>query len=117
MNDALALSFAARPSLDFRMLRQSPFLVVGLLAATAAWADTPMVAQPLASSTQAKAGAAAEFKPADKMRLPPPTVSVTRLVRQPDGSLRMQCELERNPRARIALPPNRAVTPDAQVQQ
>ena len=103
------------------MLRQSPSLglalVVGLLAATAAWADTPMVAQPLASSAQAKAGAAAEFKPADKIRLPPPTITVTRLVRQADGSLRMQCELERNPRARIALPPNRAVTPDAQVQQ
>jgi hypothetical protein len=99
------------------MLRQSPFLVIGLLAATAAWADMPMIAQPLAPSAQAKAGTAAEFKPADKMRLPPPTVTVTRLVRQPDGSLRMQCELEPNPRARIALPPNRTVTPDAQVQQ
>jgi hypothetical protein len=101
------------------MLRQSPSLIVflGLLAATAAWADSPMVAQPLAPSAQAKAGATAQFKPADKLRLPPPTVSVTRLVRQPDGSLRMQCDQEPNPRAKIALPPDRAVTPDAQVQQ
>ena len=99
------------------MFRQSPFLVVGLLAATAAWADTPMVAQPLAPSTQASIGAAAQFKPADKLRLPPPTISVTRLVRQPDGSLRMQCDQEPNPRAKIVLPPNRAVAPNAQVQQ
>ena len=103
------------------MLRQSPSLglalVVGLLAATAAWADTPMVAQPLASSAQAKAGAAPVNKPAARLRLPAPTITVTRLVRQADGSLRMQCDLEPNPRAKIALPPNRAVTPDAQVQQ
>lgn len=99
------------------MLRQSSFLVLGLLAATAAWADSPMVAQPLAPSAQAKAGATAQFKPADKMRLPPPTVTVTRLVRQPDGSLRMQCEQEPNPRAKIALPPNQPVTSNAQVQQ
>ncbi|HEY7872403.1 MAG TPA: hypothetical protein VIC31_06735 [Rudaea sp.] len=99
------------------MFRQSPFLVVGLLAATAVWADTPMVAQPLAPSTQARSGAAAEFKPADKLRLPPPTVTVTRLVRQPDGSLRMQCDQEPNPRAKIALPPDRVAAPNAQVQQ
>lgn len=99
------------------MFRQSPFLVFGLLAATAAWADTPMVAQPLAPSAQAKSGAVAQFKSADKLRLPPPTVTVTRLVRQPDGSLRMQCDQEPNPHAKIALPPNRTVTPDAQVQQ
>ncbi|HST27317.1 MAG TPA: hypothetical protein VLK26_03000 [Rudaea sp.] len=99
------------------MLRQSPFLILGLLVATVALADSPMVAQPLAPSAQAKTGVAAQFKPADKMRLPPPTVTVTRLVRQPDGSLAMQCDQEPNPRAKIALPPNRAVTPNAQVQQ
>lgn len=101
------------------MLRQTlPFVFsAGLLAASAAHADTPMVAYPLAPSTQAKTGAASEFKPADKLRLPPPTISVTRLVRQPDGSLRMQCDQEPNPRAKIALPPNRLVAPNAQVQQ
>ena len=99
------------------MFRQSPFLVLGLLAATAAWADTPMIAQPLAPAAQSKSGAAAIFKPADKLRLPPPTVTVTRLVRQADGSLRMQCDQEPNPRAKIALPPDRIVTPNAQVQQ
>lgn len=103
------------------MLRQSPSLglalVLGLLAANVAWADTPMIAQPLAPSAQSKAGAASTFKPADKMRLPPPTVTVTRLVRQPDGSLAMQCDQEPNPRAKIVLPPNRTVTPNAQVQQ
>lgn len=101
------------------MLRQSQslVLVLGLLATTYAWADSPMVAQPLAPSAQAKAGATAQFKPADRLRLPPPTLSVTRLVRQPDGSLRMQCDQEPNPRAKIALPPNRAVSPDAKVQQ
>ncbi|HSN00222.1 MAG TPA: hypothetical protein VLS52_04335 [Rudaea sp.] len=99
------------------MFRQSPFLVLGLLAATAAWADTPMIAQPLAPVAQSKSGAAVLFKPAGKLRLPPPTVTVTRLVRQADGSLRMQCDQEPNPRAKIALPPNRIVTPNAQVQQ
>lgn len=101
------------------MLRQTlPFVFsAGLLAASAAHADTPMVAYPLAPSTQAKTGAASEFKPADKLRLPPPTISVTRLVRQPDGSLRMQCDQELNPRAKIALPTDRSVAPDAQVQQ
>lgn len=99
------------------MFRQSPFLVFGLLAATGAWADTPMIAQPLASSAQAKADAAAEFKPADKLRLPPPTVTVTRLVRQADGSLRMQCDQVPNPRAKIAITPNRAAGANAQVQQ
>jgi hypothetical protein len=99
------------------MLRQSPLLVFGLLAAATAWADSPMVAQPLAPSAQSKAGATSTFKPADKMRLPPPTVTVTRLVRQPDGSLRMQCDEAPNPRAKIALPPNRTTTPDAQVRQ
>ena len=86
------------------MFRQSPLFFFGLLAATVAWADTPMVAHPLAPSALSKAGAAATFKPADKLRLPPPTVTVTRLVRQADGSLRMQCEQEPNPRAKIALP-------------
>jgi len=99
------------------MFRQWPFLVFGLLAATAAWADSPMVAQPLAPSVQTDTGAAAQYKPADKLRLPAPTISVTRVVRQADGSLRMQCDQEPNPRAKIALPPNRIVTPDAQVQQ
>jgi hypothetical protein len=99
------------------MLRQSPLFVLGLLAATAAWADSPMQAHPLVPSTQAKSGAAPVYKPADKLRLPAPTVTVTRLVRQPDGSLRMQCDQEPNPRAKIALPPNQSVTPNAQVQQ
>lgn len=74
-----------------------------------------MVAHPLASTAQAKPGAAVEFKPADadKLRLPPPTITVTRLVRQADGSLRMQCDQEPNPRAKIALPRNQ----NAQVQQ
>jgi hypothetical protein len=99
------------------MFRQSSFLVLGLLATTAAHADTPMVAQPLAPPAQTKTGAAAEFKPADKLRLPPPTITVTRVVRQADGSLRMQCDQEPNPRARIALPPDRVAAPDAQVQQ
>ncbi|HMM56943.1 MAG TPA: hypothetical protein PKD77_05040 [Rudaea sp.] len=101
------------------MLRQTlPFVFsAGLLAASAARADAPMVAHPLAPSAQAKSGAAAEFKPADKLRLPPPTITVTRLVRQPDGSLRMQCDQEPNPHAKIALPPDRSVSPDAQVQQ
>jgi hypothetical protein len=76
-----------------------------------------MVAQPLAPSAQSKAGVAPVYKPADKLRLPAPTITVTRLVRQADGSLRMQCDQEPNPRAKIALPPNRTVTPDAQVQQ
>ena len=98
------------------MFRQSLILVFGLLAATAAWADSPMVAYPLAPSMQAKAGAAQQFKPADKLRLPAPTITVTRLVRQADGSLRMQCAQEPNPRAKIALP-NRNATPNAQVQQ
>lgn len=103
------------------MLRQSLslglVLVLGLLAATAVWADSPMIAHPLASSAQAKSGTAAEFKPADKLRLPAPTVSVTRLVRQADGSLRMQCDQEPNPRAKIALPQNQAATPNVQVRQ
>lgn len=99
------------------MLRQLPFIVLGLLTATAAWADSPMVAYPLAPSMQAKAGAAPQFKPADKLRLPAPTITVTRLVRQADGSLRMQCDQERNPRAKIALPPTRSATANAQVQQ
>lgn len=99
------------------MIRRSPFLVLGLLAAAVVWADTPMVAQPLAPSTQAKAGATPVFKPADKLRLPPPTLTVTHLVRQADGSLRVQCDQEPNPRAKIALPPNRTVSPSAQVQQ
>ncbi|MBS0556132.1 MAG: hypothetical protein JSR27_01825 [Proteobacteria bacterium] len=91
-------------------------LSISLLAVSAAHADTPMVAQPLAPSTQAKAGAAPSIKPAAKLRLPPPTISVTRLVRQPDGSLRMQCDQEPNPRAKITLPPDRSVSPEAQVQ-
>lgn len=104
------------------MLRQSPslglVLILGLLAATAVWADNPMVAHPLAPSMHAKSGATAtEFKPADKLRLPPPTVTVTRLVRQADGSLRMQCDQEPNPRAKIALPQNQAATPNAQVRK
>lgn len=101
------------------MLRQTlPFVLsAGLLAASAARADTPMVAYPLAPSAPTGAGAAPQFKPADKLRLPPPTITVTRLVRQPDGSLRMQCDQEPNPRAKIALPPDRSVSPDAQVQK
>ena len=99
------------------MFRQLPFLVLGLLAATAAGADTPMVAHPLAPSVQAKAGAAPVYKPADKLRLPAPTITVTRLVRQADGSLRMQCSQEPNPHAKITLPPDQSVTPNAQVRQ
>lgn len=96
------------------MFRQSLFLVIGLLTATAARADAPMVPRPLAPT---EAGTAPSFKPADKLRLPAPTITVTRLVRQADGSLRLQCDQEPNPRAKIALPPTRNVTPNAQVQK
>ena len=99
------------------MFRQSPILVLGLLAATAAYADVPMVPQPLAPSAPIKAGATPSFKPAEKLRLPAPTVTVTRMVRQADGSLRMQCDQEPNPRAKIALPQNQNARPNAQVQQ
>ncbi|MBS0440142.1 MAG: hypothetical protein JSS33_12105 [Proteobacteria bacterium] len=101
------------------MLRQTLLFVLsaGLLAASAARADTPMVAHALAPAAASRSGAAPTFKPADKLRLPPPTITVTRLVRQPDGSLRMQCDQEPNPRAKIALPPDRSVAPDAQVHQ
>ena len=92
-------------------------LSLGLLIASAALADTPMIPHPLAPLPQTKFGAASVFKPADKLRLPAPTITVTRLVRQADGSLRMQCDQEPNPRAKIALPPNRNATPNAQVQQ
>ncbi|MGH8041614.1 MAG: hypothetical protein ACREPN_06170 [Rudaea sp.] len=97
------------------MLRKSPLLALGLLAATVAWADSPMIPQPLAPSVQAQSGATT-FKPVPKLRLPSPKITATRLVRQADGSLRMQCDEIPNPRARIALPA-RPVSPNAQVQQ
>ncbi|MDE1885952.1 MAG: hypothetical protein KGH92_08605 [Xanthomonadaceae bacterium] len=90
---------------------------LGLLTAFTAFADTPMVPEPLAPLAQPKSGRAPLYKPAAKLRLPAPTITVTRLVRQADGSLRMQCDQEPNPRAKIALPPNRVATPNAQVQQ
>lgn len=99
------------------MFRQSTLLILGLLAATAARADSPMMPQPLAPYAPAKAGAAPAYKPAAMLRLPAPTITVTRLVRQADGSLRMQCNQEPNPRAKIALPPTQTVTPNAQVRQ
>ncbi|MBS0570926.1 MAG: hypothetical protein JSS28_09975 [Proteobacteria bacterium] len=99
------------------MIRALPSLCLGLLAATVAWADSPMVAQPLAPAAQAGPGIAAAYKPAAKLRLPAPTLTVTRLVRQADGTLRLQCDQEPNPRAQVPLPPDRTATAKAPVQQ
>ena len=86
-----------------------------LVSATAVAADSPLIPQPLAPSPQATSGAVA-FKPAPKLRLPSPKFNETTLVRQPDGSLRMQCNEVPNPRAKITLP-NHSVTPAVKVQQ
>ncbi len=94
---------------------KSPLLALGLLTATSVWAGSPMIPQPLAPSAHAQSGATA-FKPEPKLRLPSPKITATRLVRQADGSLRMQCDEIPNPRARIALPA-RPLSPNAPVQQ
>ena len=86
-----------------------------LVSASAVAADSPLIPQPLARSPQATSSTVA-FKPAPKLRLPSPKFNETRLVRQPDGSLRMQCNEVPNPRAKIILPA-RTVAPVAQVQQ
>jgi hypothetical protein len=86
-------------------------ICLGLLATSVAFADAPMMPQPLAPSAQAKPGVAPAYKPAAKLRLPAPTVSVTRLVRQPDGSLRMQCDQEPNPHALVTLPVRASIQP------
>lgn len=95
-------------------MTSKPLLIcLGLVAGSVALADTPMVPQPLAPSAQAQSGAAPMYKPAAKLRLPAPTISVTRLVRQADGSLRMQCDQEPNPKARVALPARASTQPGA----
>ncbi|HET8940558.1 MAG TPA: hypothetical protein VFN13_01040 [Rudaea sp.] len=86
-------------------------ICIGLSAAPLALAS-PMVAYPLAPSTQAKSlstTTASASKPSTLMRLPPPTLNVTRAVRQADGSLSLQCVQRPNPAAK--LPPQRTVVP------
>lgn len=67
-----------------------------LLTGVGAYADTPPVPQPLAPSAQAKGA-----KIAAPRRLPAPTISVTRVTRQRDGSLSMDCVQRPNPKLRL----------------
>ena len=67
-----------------------------LLTGAGAYADTSPVAQPLAPSAQTKGA-----KVAAPRRLPAPTISVTRVTRQSDGSLSMDCVQRPNPKLRL----------------
>jgi hypothetical protein len=94
------------------MTFKSALICLGLLSASAAMADTPMVPQPLAPSTGVHGNRNAGGKPAAKARLPAPMLNATRLVRQADGSVRMQCVDVPNPRARTKSPVERAAQPE-----
>lgn len=90
-------------------------ICIGLSAAPLALAS-PMVAYPLAPSTQAKSlstTTATASKPSTLRRIAPPKISVTEIVRQTDGSLSLQCVQRPNPLAK--LPPSRTIVPYAGV--
>jgi hypothetical protein len=85
---------------------------LGLATASAALADTPMVAQPLAPSPHTQVARNAAGKPAAKLRALAPMINATQLVRQPDGSVRMQCVEVPNPRAKAKPPVDRVTQPE-----
>jgi hypothetical protein len=95
------------------MIVKPSLACLGLLAVSVAMADTAVIPQPLAPVAQTPVSASPAFKPAPKLRLPAPTVSQTRLVRQADGSLRMQCDQVPNPKARVPLPVHAVTQPGA----
>jgi len=76
-----------------------------LLTGAGAYADTPPVPQPLAPAAQAKSPGA---KIAAPQRFPAPAISVTRVTRQRDGSLSIDCVQRPNPKLRL---PGNPVTP------
>lgn len=87
---------------------------LALLASAMAFADAPMQPEPLAppaSTARVKSGA---YKPAPRVRLPAPTMNVTRLVRQSDGSLRLQCDERPNAQAKVQLPTRPVADGEAQ---
>lgn len=94
------------------MILKTSIACLGLLSASAALADNHVVPEPAAPIAQAKSGAAPAFKPRPLLRLAAPTISQTRLVRQPDGSVRMQCDQIANPRAKATLPVRATTTPE-----
>jgi len=90
-------------------------LAIALAFSPLALGATPLVAYPLAPSPQS---AATQGKMTTKpenllLRLPPPTMEVTRAVRRPDGSIQLQCVQRLNPRSGLARQRAKIIQPDA----
>jgi hypothetical protein len=78
-----------------------PILIcLGLLAAIDAHADNTATPQPLAVPTQARSASGTATKLGAPRRMPSPTISVTRVTRQADGTLATDCVQRPNPKLR-----------------
>ena len=87
------------------------------LAANMAAAESPApIPQPLASSPGIKAAAAGAVKPGTLRRVLSPTISVTSVTRNPDGSLSMNCVQKPNPGVQELIQ-RRIVSPQPQASQ
>jgi len=77
------------------------FLILGLVAADtmAAGPGDPIVGQQLAAPKVKSPGAAASGKPAPAARVVSPTLNVTRVTRNADGTLTISCTDQPNPKA------------------
>jgi hypothetical protein len=87
------------------------YACLGLLTVCGAQADTLPTPQPLAPSARTKDDGSKIGAP---RRLPSPAVSVTRVRRQPDGSLSIDCVQRPNPK--LHLPGSPATPHDGGVQ-
>ena len=87
---------------------------IGLLISPIVFADTPMVPHQLAPSPQTNSTRdKASTKPEPLLRLAPPTMSVTRAVRMPDGSIQLQCVQRLNPKSGLYKQRKQALSPEA----
>ncbi len=87
---------------------------IGLVLSPIAVADSPMLPHPLAPSPQAKSVQAKTLtKTGQLMRMAPPTISVMRAVRMPDGSVLMQCVQQLNPKSGLYKQRKQALRPEA----
>lgn len=76
---------------------------IGLVISPIAFADTPLVVHTLAPSPQANTGKSKTLaKPDHLVRMAPPTMSVTRVIRLPDGSIQLQCVQQLNPKSGLS---------------
>ena len=94
------------------MSARSLLLILSLAAANAmaAGPDDPVVPQPLAVPSTKSPGIAPSGKPVPAARIVSPTVSETRVTRNPDGTLSIRCVERPNPKAQAI---GRALSPQA----